>query len=141
MIVDRTILRWHRELAAKKYGILHPADIDRDADGLRDLMVPSISNRIFWYRNVGTPQQPRFGPKRQFICDGLSESEMTLADTARRLGAETKERLTRVPDPNSPFGWRSRAGFGDFNGDGLMDMITTDSQGPTAPNGFAEQSA
>jgi len=29
-------------------------------------------------------------------------------------------------DPNSPFGWRARAGFGDFNGDGLMDMVHAD---------------
>ncbi|MBT6154778.1 MAG: VCBS repeat-containing protein [Planctomycetaceae bacterium] len=122
-------------------GYPHPAYIDWDADGLRDLMVPNISNRIFWYKNIGTPQQPRFGPRRQVVCDGFPENEITLGDTARRLGAETKEWLKRVPDPNSPFGWRSRAGFGDFNGDGLMDMITTDSQGPTAPNGFAEQSA
>ncbi|HJN07141.1 MAG TPA: FG-GAP-like repeat-containing protein [Pirellulaceae bacterium] len=122
-------------------GYPHPAFVDWDADGRRDLMVPNITNRIFWYKNVGTPKEPRFGPRRQVVCDGFPESGMTLHATARLLGAETKQWTKRVPDPNSPFGWRSRAGFGDFNGDGLMDMVTTDAQGPSAPNGYAEQSA
>ena len=112
-------------------GYPHPAFVDWDADGLRDVMVPNITNRIFWYKNVGTPKEPRFGPRRQVVCDGFPENGMTLRATARLLGADTKQWMKRVPDPHSPFGWRSRAGFGDFNGDGLMDMVTTDAQGPT----------
>ncbi|GIS61619.1 MAG: hypothetical protein CM1200mP2_38440 [Planctomycetaceae bacterium] len=39
------------------------------------------------------------------------------------------------------FGWRSRGGFGDFNGDGLCDMVTTDGQGPPDHNRYAAHSA
>jgi hypothetical protein len=122
-------------------GYPHPAFIDWDADGLRDLMMPNITNRVFWYKNIGTPNKPSFGPRLQIACDGFPESNKTLRATAALLGAETKQWTKRVPDPNSPFGWRSRAGFGDFNNDGLMDMVTTDAQGPSARNGYAEQSA
>ena len=122
-------------------GYPHPAFVDWDADGLGDLLVPNISNRIFWYKNVRTRTSPKFGPRRQIICDGFPETRQTLGDTARLLGAEQKQWKKRVADPNSPFGWRSRGGFGDFNGDGLMDVVTTDGQGPRETNGYARQSA
>ena len=122
-------------------GYPHPSFVDWDGDGLRDLMVPNITNRVFWYRNVGTPAEPRFGPRRQVICDGFDETTRTLRATASLLGADTKEWTKRVPDPHSPFGWRSRGGFGDFNGDGLCDMVTTDGQGPPDNNRYAAHSA
>ena len=75
------------------------------------------------------------------ICDGFAETSGTLSATASLLGADTKEWTKRVPDPHSPFGWRSRGGFGDFNGDGLCDMVTTDGQGPPDTNRYAAHSA
>ncbi len=107
-------------------GYPHPVLIDWDADGRGDLMLPNITNRIFWYRNTGTRKRPKFGPRRQVVCDGYPETRETLRATANLLGAGTKTWKKRVPDRLSPFYWRCRAAFGDLTGDGLPDMITSD---------------
>ena len=118
-------------------GYPFPSYIDWDADGLPDLMMPNITNRIFWYRNEGTRQRPKFGPRRQIQVDGYPETPARLAATAKLLGAGTQKWSKRMLDPNSPFGWRARAGFGDLTGDGLMDMVHADGRSRN-PSGYAD---
>ena len=55
-------------------GYSYPAYVDWDNDGLPDLMLANETNRIFWYKNVGTRKEPRFGPRQQVICDGFPDS-------------------------------------------------------------------
>ncbi|MGC3971301.1 MAG: VCBS repeat-containing protein [Pirellulales bacterium] len=108
-------------------GYVHPSFVDWDGDGLRDLVVSNVGNRIYWYRNVGKHGQPTFGPRLQVICDGYEETPERTTTTARRLGAGGRPQAHFPPDQSSsPFWWRARAGFGDLNGDGLVDMITAD---------------
>ena len=38
-------------------GYPYPEFIDWDADGLKDLILPNETNRIFWYRNIGLKGQ------------------------------------------------------------------------------------
>ena len=87
----------------------------------------NVGNRIYWYRNIGTRTAPTFGPRQQVICDGYEETPERTAATAKALGSGTKQWKTLPPDAeSSPFWWRARAGFGDLNGDGLMDLVTAD---------------
>ncbi|MFP6766772.1 MAG: VCBS repeat-containing protein, partial [Planctomycetaceae bacterium] len=85
----------------------------------------------------GTRTAPKFGPRRQVLVDGYPETQLTLKETARRLGAGTGKWDKRMLDPVSPFGWRARAGFGDFNGDGLVDMVHADGR-TRHPGGYAD---
>ena len=104
-------------------GYPYPEYADWDADGLPDLMIPNETNRIFWYKNVGSRSEPRFGPQRQIICDGYPDSAQR-RDATRLLTIDPD--LSCYPhDDNSPFPWRCSAAFVDWNGDGLMDLITS----------------
>jgi hypothetical protein len=111
---------WHN------MGYPYPSFVDWDGDGLPDLMLPNETNRIFWYRNVGTRQQPVFGPRQQLVVDGYEDDDHRRAATGER--ALDKE-LPNHPypfDETSPFFWRTGACFADFTGNGSMDLVTHD---------------
>ncbi len=111
---------WH------SMGYPYPSFVDWDGDGLPDLMLPNETNRIFWYRNVGTRQQPAFGPRQQLVVDGYEDDDDKRAAAGQR--ALDKE-LPNHPypfDDTSPFFWRTGACFADFTGDGRTDLVTLD---------------
>lgn len=97
----------------------YPSYMDWDGDALPDLLLPNETNRILWCKNIGTRQQPEFGPRRQIEVDGYSDSP-----ESRRRSAERALEATYPQEEEQPFFWRTGAAFYDWNGDGLMDLAT-----------------
>jgi len=105
-------------------GYLFPAYVDWDDDDLPDLMLPNETNRIFWYKNIGTRRTPKFGERRQVICDGYPDSPKLRAQSATRAKDPKSNNGCYPYEKEQPFMWRTGAAFADFNGDGLTDMVT-----------------
>ncbi len=103
-------------------GYPYPVYVDWDGDRLPDLMLPNCSNRIFWYKNVGTRREPRFGPRLQLDPDGYEDTPEKRAATGRILMTRWEGEL----EEGQPFFWRTGAAFADWSGDGLTDLITHD---------------
>jgi hypothetical protein len=113
-------LSWH------DMGYSYPEFVDWDGDGLRDLLCPNETNRIFWYRNTGSREAPRFGPRQQILCDGFPESSELRALSATRASDPKSNNGVYPYEKERPFLWRTGAAFADFNSDGLTDLVTHD---------------
>lgn len=104
---------WHN------MGYPYPVYVDWSNDGLPDLVIPNETNRLFWYENTGSREAPVFGERQQIVVDGFPETPET-----RRRSAERALEATYPVEEDRPFFWRTRAGFADWNRDGLMDLVT-----------------
>ena len=109
---------WHN------MGYPYPVFVDWDNDGLNDLIVPNETNRIVWYKNIGTATVPRFGPQQILAVDGFDDSNSLRAASGQDATNKDLPNHPYPTDERSPFFWRTGAAFADWNNDGLMDFIT-----------------
>jgi len=110
---------WHN------MGYPYPVFVDWDGDGLPDLLLPNETNRILWCRNIGTPGEPRFGPPQFLEVEDFPDSPELRAASGQDGMNEALPNYPYPADDRSPFCWRAGAAFADWNGDGLMDFITS----------------
>lgn len=108
---------WHN------MGYPYPSFVCWDDDALPDLVFPNETNRVFWYKNEGTPTAPRFGARRQIVVEGYPDSPQQ-----RTLSAQRAVEAVYPREKEVPFFWRTGAALADFNGDGLTDLVTLDSE-------------
>ncbi len=109
---------WHN------MGYPYPVYSDWDGDGLPDLICPNETNRIFWYKNIGSRKDPMFGKRRQILCDEYPDSPEMRTLSAKRAADKKSNNGVYPREEERPFRWRTAAAFADFNGDGLLDFIT-----------------
>ncbi|QDT46469.1 FG-GAP repeat protein [Symmachiella dynata] len=111
---------WHN------MGYPFPVYADWDGDDLPDLILPNETNRIFWYKNIGTRSQPKFSAQRQILCDGFPDTPAMVAESARLAGDKSVPNQPYPYEKQRPFFWRTGIAVADFNGDGFADFVTHD---------------
>ena len=107
-------------------GYSFPVFVDWDSDGLNDLICPNETNRIFWYKNIGTRTEPRFASRRQILCDGYPDSAVQRSRSNQRANDPKSNNGVYPFEQDRPFLWRTGTAVADFNSDGLMDLVTHD---------------
>jgi hypothetical protein len=97
---------------------LFPSVVDFNGDGLPDLLLGVADGHVWYYKNTGTPTEPRLAEGvrlRLNSGDFVKVGYYKEGDTARDFAAHS--------------GDRSCPRAADFNGDGVKDLMVSDAYG------------
>ena len=100
-----------------KWGYMTLSVADWDHDGLLDLVVNSIWGKVVWYRNIGTPTQPKLAA--------------VMPVEVQWTGTPPKPAWTWWKPKKNELAtqWRTTPVVYDLNGDGLNDLVMLDHEG------------
>ncbi len=105
--------------AEPKWGYSVLSVADWDGDGLPDIMTNGIWGKVLWYKNIGTRAAPRLAAARPVEL-ALPPGTPNPAPAWNWWKPVGNELITQ---------WRTTPQMIDWNGDGLMDLVMSDSAG------------
>jgi len=103
--------------AEAKWGYSNISVADWDGDGLPDILTNGIWGKIVWYKNTGTRTAPKLAAARPVEVAWTGPTPKPAWNWWAPAG---RELVTQ---------WRSTPLAIDWNGDGLMDLVTLDPEG------------
>ncbi|MUH34666.1 VCBS repeat-containing protein [Zobellia amurskyensis] len=90
---------------------------DWNNDGLKDIILNSVWGKVVWYENIGTKGNPKLGAEKSIQVQWESNPPKP-------------EWYWWDPEPNTlATQWRTTPTAIDWNKDGLMDLISLDTEG------------
>jgi len=103
--------------AEAKWGYTNPTVADWDGDGRLDILTNGIWGRVLWFRNIGTPTEPRLETGRPVE---VAWPGATPKPAWTWWSPQGRELVTQ---------WRTTPAVVDWNQDGLLDLVMLDQEG------------
>jgi hypothetical protein len=96
----------------------YPQGVDWDNDGKLDLIAGDSSGHVWFFRNIGTAKDPKLAAGVLLKAGGKP-----IVGVAPNYAKGSDGNYSLVPNTNALMGIYSKIHVGDWNGDGLKDLL------------------